>query len=86
MLVATDPTLAWPAVVMGALKAGLVASPVSPTVDAAELSRRVALTRARLLVAEPPTAPTVDAVQASLERPLSVLYLDEAAPLLRTSR
>ena len=43
----------------------------------------VALTRASLLVAEPRTAPTVDAVQASLEQPLSVLYLDEAAPLLR---
>jgi acetyl-CoA synthetase len=83
VLVATDLTAAWPAVVVGALKAGLVAAPVAPTVDAAELSRRAVLTRAKALVAEPRTAPTVDAVQASLERPLMVLYLDEAAALLR---
>src|SRR5262249_3940210 len=73
----------WPAIVLGALKAGLVVAPLSADVDAEELSRRAASMRASLLVADPAVAPAIEAMQASLMRPIPTLYVDEAAALLR---
>ena len=83
VLVATGPSPAWPAIVLGALKAGLVVAPLAPDVDAEELSRRAASMRASLLVADRGAAPAIEAMQASLMRPIATLYLDEATDLLR---
>lgn len=83
VLVATGATPGSPAIVLGALKAGLVVSPLAVDVDAAELTRRVTMTRAALLVADPAAAQAIGEMQASLERPLAVLYLDETPELLR---
>jgi acyl-coenzyme A synthetase/AMP-(fatty) acid ligase len=83
VLVATAPSPAWPAIVLGALKAGLVVAPVSADVDAEELSRRTASMRASLLVADQAVAPAIEAMQASLMRPIATVYVDEAANLLR---
>jgi acyl-coenzyme A synthetase/AMP-(fatty) acid ligase len=83
VLVATGPSPAWPAIVLGALKAGLVVAPLSADVDAEELSRRTASMRASLVVADPAVAPAIEAMQASLMRPIATLYVDEAADLLR---
>jgi acyl-coenzyme A synthetase/AMP-(fatty) acid ligase len=83
VLVATGPSPAWPAIVLGALKAGLVVAPVAADVDAEELGRRAVSTRASLLVGDSAAAPAIEAMQASAERPPATFYLDDAAPLLR---
>ena len=83
VLVATGPSPVWPAIVLGALKAGLVVAPVSADVDAEELSRRTASVRASLVVADPAVAPAIEEMQASLMRPIATLYVDDAAGLLR---
>ncbi len=83
LLAATGKTPAWPAVVLGALKAGLVVSPVEPTVSGDELARRVRLTSAALLVATAEAAPQIEAARNDLDRPLAVVYVDESGALLR---
>jgi acyl-coenzyme A synthetase/AMP-(fatty) acid ligase len=69
--------------VLGALKAGLVVSPAEPDLSGGELARRVGLTGASLLVAAPEAGPAIAEMQEALQQPVPVVYLDEAASLLR---
>ena len=79
VVVAVDKTPVWHGVLLGALKAGIVAVPCSESISADELARRVAITNARLVVASSRIASAL----VSAGPPVDIVGADEASDELR---
>ena len=79
VVVAVDKTPVWHGVLLGALKAGIVAVPCSGSISADELARRVEITEARLVVASSEIASAL--VRAG--PPVDIVVADEASDELR---
>jgi acyl-coenzyme A synthetase/AMP-(fatty) acid ligase len=83
VLVLVGKVPAWTTILLGALKGGIVAVPCPEQLRARDLAFRVRHCDASLLVADRRAQDEVDAMQGLLERPVAVLYLDEAEQLLQ---
>ena len=86
VLVPTGTTPDWVTVMLGAIKGGLVTVPCPATLRAPELASRARHTGASLLIAERSAQSEVDAMQRVLDTEIDILFLDEAASLLRRCR
>jgi acyl-coenzyme A synthetase/AMP-(fatty) acid ligase len=83
VLVLVGKVPAWTAIMLGALKGGLVTVPCPEQLRARDLAFRVRHCNASLLVADRRAQDEIDGMQGLLDRPLDVLYLDEAEALLQ---
>lgn len=82
VVVVADHVPAWHALLLGALKGGVVASPATGSIDVDELCRRVRLLQASLVVADRASEEAVEQMLARGPAP-PVLYLDDAVDELR---
>jgi acyl-coenzyme A synthetase/AMP-(fatty) acid ligase len=74
---------AWVAVMLGAIKSGLVTVPCSEMLRSRDLAFRARHSGAKLIVADRASQDEVDAMRGLLDEPIDVLYLDDADLLLR---
>src|SRR5262245_37601347 len=78
VLVYTGKVPAWHGAMLGALKGGLISVPCSEMLRARDLAFRVRHSGARLVIADRAGEVEVEEMLEQLEKPVPVLYLDEA--------
>jgi acyl-coenzyme A synthetase/AMP-(fatty) acid ligase len=81
LLVVVGKTPAWHAILLGALKAGLVAVPCSEMLRAGDLAFRVEHSGARLVVADRAAAPELARMNAAAD----VVFVEDVTPELRSA-
>jgi acetyl-CoA synthetase/medium-chain acyl-CoA synthetase len=86
VLVAVGAPTQWAPIVLGAVKAGLVAVPCPATVEPLDLAERAARTGASLLVTDDRALHAAEALRGLVEREPDVLRLEEAPALLARCR
>jgi acyl-coenzyme A synthetase/AMP-(fatty) acid ligase len=87
VVIAVGQSPTWQAVMLGAIKAGVVPVPCPAGLESRQLAARIGAAKARLVVAERADERRVDVLRGSLDLAADVLYLDDAQLLLsRCSR
>jgi len=83
VLVLLGKVPAWLGVMLGAMKGGLVTVPCSDMLRARDLAFRARHAEASLLVADRSAQGEIDVMRGMLDRPIDVLYTDDASLLLQ---
>jgi acyl-coenzyme A synthetase/AMP-(fatty) acid ligase len=76
----------WLGAMLGCIKGGLIAVPCSEMLRARDLAYRARHCEASIVVAERSAQAEIDAMRGDLDRPIDVLYLDDAELLLKRYR
>ncbi len=82
VLVLLGKVPAWLGLMLGAIKGGLVTVPCSDQLRARDLAFRARHADASLIVADRSAQAEIDAMRGMLDRPIDVLYTDDASLLL----
>ena len=83
VLVLLGKVPAWLGLMLGAMKGGLVTVPCSELLRAGDLAFRARHAEASLIVADRSAQAEIDTMRGMLDRPIDVLYTDDASLLLQ---